>query len=243
MALQAAECAMQFGIDGLDFSNETIQQREEASQRLQCLFSSTNTRTAEECLELGLAASKTGEFDTGLTALQRGRNILVGSSSWEMYLQLSCVVAEIHFQRGNYENTMETCQHILSTWTPTAHSLFLLRALFYLINSHIAHKQFSYVSNAQEWTGKFIAECSHCQFVLLLIESSIHHSNDKIEEAEQSIEMALQIDPSLSFISIFRMFSLAQILYNRSDLKNSKKTYKNVCDMYSIYFPHSLQYT
>lgn len=69
----------------------------------------------------------TGDFNTGMTELQRGRNLLRGWRNWGLYQQLSCALAEINFQVGQYEVTVEICQHILSIWTPTAHSLVFFK--------------------------------------------------------------------------------------------------------------------
>lgn len=66
IAAQAAQHAKQFGAEGPDFTNEAIQQREETTQQLQCLFTTTARLEAEECLTVGLSVSKTGDFDMDL---------------------------------------------------------------------------------------------------------------------------------------------------------------------------------
>lgn len=127
-------------------------------------FSITANTAAEECLIAGQSAVKTGDFEAGLIALQQGRNILTGSSNSQLILQLNTKIAEIHYQKGNYKETVDECEHILSILTPTAHSLEFLQALFYLIYSHIELKQLKQ-RNAivKKWTGKLSAECTRCK--------------------------------------------------------------------------------
>lgn len=48
IAVRAAEFSRQFGAEGPDFNSAAIQQSEEATQKLQLLFSTTAQREAEE---------------------------------------------------------------------------------------------------------------------------------------------------------------------------------------------------
>lgn len=105
----------------------------------------------------------TGDFDTGLAELQRGTNLLSGSDNWELFLQLSCTIAEVHFQRGHFENTLEVSEHILSFWTSSDHNIVFFQALFYLIFSHYRLEQLLQGLSAMiEWTEKLIVDCSLC---------------------------------------------------------------------------------
>lgn len=242
-ASQAAGYAKHFGIEGPDFTTEVILQNEETVQRLQCLFSNTSYNEAEECLKVGLSVSKTGEFETGLTELQRGRNILKGSNNWELYIQLSCTIAEIHHQRGHYKDTVEVCEHILSTWTPLVHSLEFFKALFYLIHSHIKLKQSSQgCSEWEKWAEKLITDCSHCQCISLCIEGIIFEVEEREEEEKQYLENAIQLETLPSFITIHCREHLAEIYSSQDMPDQSEETLQKAYELYSTHYPHSIQY-
>lgn len=243
IAVQAAENAKQFGVEGPDFTNEAIQQREEAIQQLQRLFSITTINEAEECLKTGQIASKNGDFDAALTELQRGTSILKGSNNWELYLQLSGTIAETHYQRGKYEDTVDVCQHILSIWTPTSHSLEFLQALFYLIDSYFQLEQHSHGDAEEEkWADKLIAECSRCQCTRLCIEGLICYYKGRNKEGAQCIEMVLQLDSSNSFLTIRCMDWLGDIYQKQDRLDKSAQVSQSVCELYIAHFPHSIHY-
>lgn len=230
------------GAEGSDFTDEAIQQSEEIAQRLQYLFSITTRNEVEKCLAVGLSVSITGDFDIGLIELQRGRDLLAGSDNWELFLQLSNAMAEIHLQLSNYEETVEICQLILNTWTPTAHSLEFLRALIYLICSHHLLDQFSLgIAAGDEWAEKLIVECPHCHWLRLCVKGLIIAAKDTLE-GEQIIENVLELDASPSLIFLHCKLLLAGIYHKQERLDKSEQTFLSVCELYSVHFPHSILY-
>lgn len=243
VAVKAAEYAKQCGAEGPDFTYEAIKQSDETTNRLQCLFSNAEKNEIEECLAVGLSVNLTGDFETGLAELQRGRALLAGSTNWELYIQLSNSMAEIYSQRGNYEETVEVCRLILNAWTPSAHSLEFLRSLFYLIDSHFSLQQYAQgIALGEEWTGRLIADCSRCQCVLLCTEGIIFYISKRLEEAAKRIEKGLELDSTPCLITIYSKQSLTEIYQKQGLLDKSENTCRSACDLYFTHFPHSCQY-
>lgn len=204
VAAQAAVYAKQLGVSGPNFQEEALQASEDYSEKLRCLLYVTTRQEAEKCLEAGKSASLTGDFERALTELQRGRDLLSDSDDWELYLQLDCNMAEIYFQTDRYEDTVEVCELIMSTWNPKAHILQYFRSIYYLFGAYIGLKQIHQMLAIMNQLGKgsWIPHCSDCQCVLLCIDVVLFMGEKGYEEAEQCLKKALQLEVRPSLITL-----------------------------------------
>lgn len=240
VALELALCAKKLGTFGPSLKDAAFQVRANVAQRFQYLFTNRSGREAEECLEMGQNASRKGDFTEALSELKRGKNLLRGFDHLKLFLQLSNSIAEVYCQTGCWEAVVSQCQYSLKTWSRNPHNFELYRALYMLICALTRlERDLHRNSVLEEWLEKLISDNSHCQYVVLCIETHILQGK---EEEEQRCQQACQFSQMPSFMGIECWRQLAAFNEAKHRVEEAKQAYLRACELFSVHFPYCLQY-
>ena len=193
---------------------------------------------AQECLNMGLEASKAGHFNAALEKLQEGRDLLKNGDHLELWLQLSNRLAETYCQTASWQDCVSLCQLTLTTWGHSPHHFQLLCALFHLTCAYywLDLKDQGYAA-VEEWSGKLVADSAPSKCVLLYTKANKLMLQDRYEAAEKLLEEALQWDFSLSYITICSRLHLADVYRHLEKYETAEEAYLSALALFSAHFP------
>jgi len=247
LAEQALEYAKELGCDSqAEYKSAAARLKRKVTLRrlglLPDLASQEEVREAVEGLvEAGRKACTTGSFETAVKKLQLALAQLQCLDCPGFCLQLITALAQLHFQAGQWEETIAVCMQVQQAWSSLS-GFEPCCVLYYLSRSH------SYLGSqdlqfATEWTAHLAADSAESQCVLLLIKATqLLEAGNQAEAAtgyEQALAMNLYLQPHSYLIACSRL-ALGAVYEKAGNTVQAGEQYVSARVLFSALYPQSI---
>ena len=197
---------------------------------------------AELSLQLGLTLLHFGNRDEAERELRRGLYPEFDPEN-ALSVQVQIALAELYFQTGQWEETIQECVPVERQWQGNADSFELTKTLFFLVHSYYQLNRRNEGNELiRKWNEKLHA--SNYPWTLLLLTGEQYRAAGNQSAAAEYYKAGLQHNQvPVSYITVVSRLCLGSIYEDLGRLEDARNHYQQAYSLSSLHYPHSLSNT